>query len=121
MDLTRLAIISQKELADHVTSKKLILLLIIFCLVLAVETVNGVAYYNELLENYANGSSFEIYQPSPVRVFLGIVNAIGFNGLGIVVGLALGFDLVSGEREDRSLKTILSQPIYRDELITARQ
>ncbi|WP_048150067.1 ABC transporter permease [Methanolacinia paynteri] len=120
MDLTRLAIISQKEFSDHITSKKLILILIIFCLILAVETANGVASYNEALEKYANGDSTEIYQPTAVRVFLGIVNAIGVDGLGIVIGLAFGFDLVSGEREDRSLKTILSQPLYRDELINGK-
>lgn len=120
MDLTRLAIISQKELSDHITDKKLILILIIFCLVLAVETANGVDTYNDALESYKNGDSMEIYQPTAVRVFLGIVNAIGVDGFGIVIGLAFGFDLVSGEREDRSLKTILSQPLYRDELINGK-
>jgi len=120
LDLARLAIISRKEFSDHITGKKLFLILIIFCLVLIVEAANGVVTYNELLEEYANGDSLEIYQPTAIRVFLGIVNGIGTDGLGIIIGLAFGFDLISGEREDRSLKTILSQPIYRDELINGK-
>ncbi|WP_048152918.1 ABC transporter permease [Methanolacinia paynteri] len=122
MDLTRLAIISKKEFIDHILSKRLFWIMIIFCLVLVIETASGVDDYNNALESYKSGTSGEylLFQPSALRVFSGIVSSIGVDGLGIVIGLALGFDLISGEREGRSIKTILSQPLYRDELINGK-
>jgi ABC-2 type transport system permease protein len=120
VDLTRLAIISKKEFTDHILSKRLFWIMIIFCIVLVIETANGVDTYNDALESYKNGDSSELYQPSALRVFSDIVSSIGVDGLGIVIGLALGFDLISGEREGRSIKTILSQPLYRDELINGK-
>lgn len=121
MDLSRLAIISQKEFSDHIRSNRLIFILIIFCLILGIKAANGVADYNESLEAYKSGTgSLVIYLPSAVEVFSEIVDAIGSEGFGLIVGLALGFDLVSGEKEGRTLKTILSQPLYRDELINGK-
>ncbi|WP_421907888.1 ABC transporter permease [Methanolacinia petrolearia] len=121
MDLARLAIISQKEFSDHIRSRRLILILIIFCLILGIKAANGVADYNESLEAYKSGTgSLVIFLPSAVEVFSEIVNAIGSEGFGLIVGLALGFDLLSGDKEGRTLKTILSRPIYRDELINGK-
>jgi ABC-2 type transport system permease protein len=121
LDFTRLAIISQKEFSDHIRSKRLIFIIIIFCLILGIEAANGVNDYNKSLEAYKAGTgSLVIFLPSAVEVFYEIVNAIGSEGFGLIVGLALGFDLVSGEKEGRTLKTILSQPIYRDELINGK-
>ncbi|MBP2133938.1 ABC-2 type transport system permease protein [Methanomicrobium sp. W14] len=120
MDFHRLKVISQKEFSDHIKSRRFLFLLVIFCLVLGIEATSGVSSYNTALENYKNGDSMEIYQPSAVEVFSDIVNSVGGNGLGVIIGLALGFDLISGEREKRSLKTILSRPVYRDELINGK-
>ncbi|ADN36351.1 ABC-type transport system involved in multi-copper enzyme maturation permease component-like protein [Methanolacinia petrolearia DSM 11571] len=123
MDLTRLAIISKKEFTDHILSKRLFWIMIIFCIVLVIETASGVDDYNNALESYKSGGAsgeFLIFQPSALRVFSDIVSSIGVDGLGIVIGLALGFDLISGERERGSIKTILSQPLYRDELINGK-
>jgi len=120
LDFARLSLISQKEFSDHIRNKRFLFLLIIFCLILGIEAANGVVSYDSALEQYKNGDSMKIYQPSAVYVFLSIVNSIGSDGLGIVIGLALGFDLISGEREGRSLKTILSRPVYRDELINGK-
>ncbi len=120
MDFTRLAIISKKEFTDHILSKRLFWIMIIFCIILVIETANGVDTYNDALESYKNGVNSELYQPSALRIFSDIVSSIGVDGLGIVIGLALGFDLISGEREVRSIKTILSQPLYRDELINGK-
>ncbi|WAI01395.1 ABC transporter permease [Methanogenium organophilum] len=120
MNLSRLSTISKKEFSDHIGSKRLIFILALFCLFLSVKAANGVVKYNELLEAYGAGYSHIIFLPSPVEVFSGIVTGIGTEGLGIIIGLALGFDLISGERERRTLKTILSQPVYRDELINGK-
>ncbi len=112
--------ISQKEFSDHITSKRFLLILLIICLVLGVAAANGVTNYNDSLEKYKNGSEGYLFFPSILLAFNRITNAIGLDGLGAVIGIAIGFDLVSGEREGKSLKTILSQPIYRDELINGK-
>jgi ABC-2 type transport system permease protein len=40
--------------------------------------------------------------------------------LGALLAIAAGFDLVTREKETRSLKTLLSHPVYRDEVIVGK-
>ncbi|MBP2132828.1 ABC-2 type transport system permease protein [Methanomicrobium sp. W14] len=120
MDLNRLKVISQKEFSDQITSKKFIILFCITCIVLGVAGSNGVTNYKNSLESYNNGDEGVLFFPSVLEVFNSITNVVGIDGLGIIIGIAIGFDLVSGEREGRSLKTILSRPVYRDELINGK-
>jgi ABC-2 type transport system permease protein len=120
LDLARLAIISRKEFSDHITSRRFLLILIITCLVLGVAAANGVTDYNNALERYKGGSTSSLFLPSILNAFGKITNSVGLEGLGAIIGIAIGFDLIAGEREGRSLKTILSQPIYRDELINGK-
>ena len=40
--------------------------------------------------------------------------------VGIVLGCAMGFDLISREKESKSLKILLSHPVYRDEVINGK-
>jgi ABC-2 type transport system permease protein len=40
--------------------------------------------------------------------------------LGGILAIAIGFDLVSKEKETRSLKSLLSHPVYRDEIINGK-
>lgn len=120
MNLNRLITISKKEFSDHITSRRFLLILFIICLVLGVAAANGVTNYNDALEKYKNGNEGYLFFPSILLAFNRITNSIGLDGLGAIIGIAIGFDLVSGEREGRSLKTTLSQPIYRDELINGK-
>ncbi len=39
---------------------------------------------------------------------------------GAVLAIAIGFDLVSKEKETRSLKSLLSHPVFRDEIINGK-
>ncbi|GAB7015545.1 ABC transporter permease [Methanogenium cariaci] len=120
MNLNRLITISKKEFSDHITSRRFLLILFIICLVLGVAAANGVTNYYDALDKYKNGNEGYLFTPSILLAFSQITNSIGLYGLGAVIGIALGFDLVSGEREGRSLKTILSQPVYRDEVINGK-
>jgi ABC-2 type transport system permease protein len=120
LNLNRLITISKKEFSDHITSRRFLLILLITCLVLGVAAANGVTTYNDALEKYKNGYEGYLFFPSILLAFNRITNSIGLNGLGAVIGIAIGFDLVSGEKEGKSLKTILSQPVYRDELINGK-
>ncbi|WAI01391.1 ABC transporter permease [Methanogenium organophilum] len=118
--MNRLISISKKEFSDHITSRRFLLILFIICLVLGVAAANGVTNYNDALEKYKNENVGYLFFPSILLAFNQITNSIGHDGLGAVIGIAIGFDLVSGEKEGKSLKTILSQPVYRDELINGK-
>lgn len=120
MDFTRLATISHKEISDHITSRRFLLILVITCLVFGVAGSNGINSYNDSLDSYKNEQVGFLFFPSILEVFNKITNSIGIEGLGAIIGIAIGFDLISGEREGKTLKTILSRPMYRDELINGK-
>jgi len=41
-------------------------------------------------------------------------------GIGVVLGIAMGFDLVTREKESKSLKSLLAYPVFRDEVINGK-
>jgi len=57
-------------------------------------------------------------KPSIMLVFSAMMSYMA--SLGSVLAIATGFDLVSREKETRSLKTLLSHPVYRDEIINGK-
>ncbi len=56
--------------------------------------------------------------PSLLQVFQ--VFTMIFYLLGMVLGIAMGFDQLTKEKESGSLKSVLSAPIYRDSLINGK-
>ena len=56
--------------------------------------------------------------PSVLQVFSSFT--LIFAVMGMLLSGAIGFDQISKEKEDGSLKTILSSPIYRDALINGK-
>ncbi|MEM0385094.1 MAG: ABC transporter permease, partial [Nitrososphaeria archaeon] len=97
--------VASKEFSDIIKSKRFLILVTIF--VLLVIVAQGTVYVSV-------SSSTQRALP---RGFLG---SIAYSLVTImsyfapIVGLALGFDVISGEREKGTLKIVLAQPIYRD-------
>jgi ABC-2 type transport system permease protein len=56
--------------------------------------------------------------PSLLQVFQSYVALLGI--LGMVLGIAMGFDQITKEKESGSLKSVLSAPVYRDSLINGK-
>jgi ABC-2 type transport system permease protein len=57
-------------------------------------------------------------RPSILSVFGYLVSSlVPFGGM---LAIATGFDLISKEKESRSLKTLLAHPVYRDEVINGK-
>jgi ABC-2 type transport system permease protein len=104
--------ICRKELADHLGSKRYILL---FALILVLSTLS--AYQGVNYMRNASSSSF-------IAIFSGAQYGFSFTYLmvyfGPIIGLALGFDAINKERTSGSLSTLLSQPIYRDSVINGK-
>jgi ABC-2 type transport system permease protein len=72
------------------------------------------------LENVKNNQDYFLNpdMPSMLTVFQSFT--VLFAILGMVLGIAMGFDQITKERESGSLKTVLSAPLYRDSLINGK-
>ncbi|MBA7519723.1 hypothetical protein ES705_11810 [subsurface metagenome] len=123
--------VARKEFIDHLTSRKFILILALFLIISAVAMHQGVGDYNQRLENYKEyisqtegeeeeeeGPHRVLRKPSILLIFqrMSFLMAI----FGAVLGITMGFDLITREKESRSLKSLLSHPVYRDEIINGK-
>jgi ABC-2 type transport system permease protein len=112
--------IIRKELADYVTSMRgLIILLMVFAIsataLHAAEVgIQGVAAESEFI-------FIKLYTTSE-QMLPQVMNFHTLIGLFFIpiVGIALGFDAVNSERSSGTLSRVLSQPVYRDEVINAK-
>ena len=134
IDLSRVAIIARKEFADHLTDRTFLLVLALFGILTFLAMERGLASYTSALQWYeflleragnvdtvstsplTTSSSFVL--PSVLWIFLSVGDQLLL--FGPVLAIATGFDLISGERSTRSLRMLLSRPVYRDEVITGK-
>jgi ABC-2 type transport system permease protein len=114
-----LAAIVRKEFADHVRSWRMAILV----LVIAGTCLASLYVAAQTIRSAVEQSA------TPDFVFLRLFTAsdgklpafISFLGfLAPLLGLALGFDAISGEHSRRTLSRILAQPIHRDSLINGK-
>lgn len=112
--------IAGKELADHITSNRFFVLL----LVVAVLSLLPVVFTSGDLNTAAS-------QISSPRVFLLMFSygSQSFGGYAMVqfvlllvpiVGIAFGFDGINSERNQGTLSRLLAQPIHRDDVINGK-
>jgi ABC-2 type transport system permease protein len=107
--------ILRKELADYFTS---IRCFVLFLLVFVASAVAIYAAYNGIRE-----ASID---PGPVFIKLfttgqDLPSVVVFVSLLVpIIGVALGFDAINGERSNGTLNRVLSQPIYRDSVINGK-
>ncbi|KAF5062133.1 MAG: ABC transporter permease [Methanoculleus marisnigri] len=132
IDLSRVAIIARKEFADHLTDRTFLLVLALFGILTLFALERGLASYTNAMEWYvflleraarADHLSTSPFTSSPnlpsvLWIFLGVGEK--FLLFGPLLAIAVGFDLISGERSTRSLRMLLSRPVYRDEVITGK-
>ncbi|NLZ29223.1 MAG: ABC transporter permease, partial [Methanomicrobiales archaeon] len=111
-------------------SRRFIIILALFLVISAVSIHDGIELYTTRLEMHneqlqqmtteigglSPGQMSE--KPSIMLVFLFMMSYM--TALGSILALAVGFDLVSKEKESRSLKSLLSHPVYRDEIINGK-
>lgn len=112
-------IVAAKEFTDHVRSVR-------FLVLVALISLAGLAAVNSAagpIRDAAEAASetpsifLFLFTLSPDRLpafheFIGI--------LGPLLGIGLGFDAISGERSQRTLPRLVSQPIHRDEIINGK-
>ncbi len=113
--LTGLNTLVGKEFADHLRSRRFLILLLLIgstgfaSLYGAISSLADVTDKSYLFLSLYTGSGNSI--PS----FMSFIAL-----LGPIIGLALGFDAVNSERSSGTLNRLVSQPIYRDSIIIGK-
>lgn len=112
-------IVARKEFSDHVHSVRFVILVVLVALagLAAVHSASGPIRDAADAATQTPSIFLYLFTLSPDRVpafheFLGI--------LGPLLGIAFGFDAISGERSQRTLPRLASQPIHRDEIINGK-
>ncbi len=106
-----MSIVAKKEFADQISSKRFLALAGVILLITVYTVYQGVqGFYNA----YTAGME------RPFVSIFGISSSLGFMTFGAFLGLLMGFDLVTKEKEEGSLKTLLSHPVYRDSVINCK-
>ena len=129
MKAERVFTVARKEFADQITGWQFLVILALFLAIALVGTYSGVVSYERELDRYSEQpAAMDDRFGGPERVMPvkppveGIYSSmfltlISYGGL---LAIAVGFDLVSKEKESRSLKSLLSHPVYRDEIINGK-
>jgi len=102
----------RKELADHLGSKRYIVLFALIVLLSTLSAYQGVDY----IRNNPRAGFMAIF--SGARFGFAFTSLMVF--FGPIIGLALGFDTINKERTSGTLSVLLSQPIYRDSVINGK-
>jgi ABC-2 type transport system permease protein len=124
--------IARKEFFDHVKSNRFLLILGILFVIAIVGILNGISDYGASLTTYNNlqqtvsreggtispAVTWMNVKPSVLMVFFQMSSLFGV--MGGILGIAMGFDLVTREKESRSLKILLAHPVYRDQVINGK-
>ncbi len=123
-------VVAKKEFLDHVMGKKFLVILAILMIISLLAMHLGVENYNKDLDSYKEQTA-EIEEhpegmppgwmpekPTILLVFQQM--SVLFGILGAILAIAIGFNLISGEKESGSLKSLLSHPVFRDTIINGK-
>jgi len=110
--------IFRKELADHFSSVRfLILLCLIVMVTLVITYMVGINLRQELSGGSKPGSVFLLLFTTSGR-FFSLSQFIAF--FGPLLGIIMGFDAINREQSAGTLSKLISQPIYRDDIINGK-
>jgi len=110
--------ICRKELADHFSSTRFLLLFYLILMVILVTAfIVGSGLRDELKDVAKPTFVFLMLFTSPGKLF-SLIQFIAI--FGPLLGIVLGFDSINRERSARTLSKLISQPIYRDAVINGK-
>ena len=116
--MTGIGAIVRKELADHFSSYRFIILFALIAMVSLITTyMVGMGLKEELGSVAKPRFVFLMLFTSTGPVF-SLVQFVAF--FGPLIGLVLGFDAINRERSSGTLSKLASQPIYRDAIINGK-
>jgi ABC-2 type transport system permease protein len=106
--------VASREFSDILRSKRFIILVAVFSVVFMV----GMASIYLTVLSMAQGLG--IAMPTGFLGRAASVIASSMSYFAPIIGIALGCDAISGEREKGTLRTVLAQPVYRDTFISGK-
>ena len=112
-----MTVVFWKELADHFSSRRFMILLLIILLIGLWATYDSGQAIRQNSDTTSAQYVFLLLLTSSETVF-SLATFLGF--FGPLVGITLGFDSISGEYARGTLSRVLSQPIYRDGLLNGK-
>src|SRR5919108_999203 len=113
-----MGVVFWKEMADHFSSRRFMILLILILLIGLWSTYASGQAIRQDTENSPAQYVFLLLLTSGSGTAFSLATFLGF--FGPLVGITLGFDAISGEYANGTLSRVLSQPIYRDSLINGK-
>jgi len=123
-------VIAKKEFSENLRSMRFMVLFGIFIVMLLLSAYQGaqdyqkeLKQYNEAMSGYSgSGYSVKIDLPKPsiLSAFEHLIYGSSVAIIGAIIGIVVGFDAISGERERGTLKFLLTQPLFRDTLINGK-
>jgi len=113
-------IVARKELADHLHSVRTAALVVILALVAGGAVYSAAGGLRSAASDVSGttGLFLRIFTSRANPIPFSLATFIGF--FGPLIGIALGFDAINGERAQRTLPRLASQPIYRDDVINGK-
>jgi ABC-2 type transport system permease protein len=110
--------IFRKELADHFSSNRFIIIFYVILMIsMVIAFMVGTGLKEELKDVAKPTFVFLMLFTSPGK-FLSLIQFISI--FGPIIGIVLGFDAVNRERSARTLSKLASQPIFRDYIINGK-
>lgn len=110
-------VVAKKEFRDQISSKRFLAFLLAILLITGFSMYNGANSFKQRNEAFYKGQIDE--RPSIISIF-STIGSMGISSFGGFLGLVMGFDLITKEREKNSLRTLLSHPVYRDSIINGK-
>jgi ABC-2 type transport system permease protein len=106
-----------KELGDHLTSKRFLILLLLIGTTSLASLYGAISGLSDAISSDSNFIFLKLYTTTSNSIpsFMSFIAL-----LGPIVGLALGFDAINSERNANTLNRLVSQPIYRDSIIIGK-
>lgn len=118
-DIARIGLkaLYRKELADHLTSKRFLIILILIYATSIASLYGAITGISEGTTSVGDFLFLQLYTTSGSSI-PSFVSFIAL--LGPFVGLTLGFDAINSERSNGTLNRLVAQPIYRDSIIIGK-
>ena len=108
----------RKELADHFSSYRFIILFALIAMVGFITSYMAGINIRESLEGVARPKFLFLMLFNLPGALFSLVQFVAF--FGPLIGLVLGFDAINRERAHGTLIKLISQPIYRDAVINGK-
>ena len=118
-------VVAGKEFADQLRSVRFVVLLVVLGIVAVIPMYFTADAIRTAASSITDRSSLFLalfaYTPAAANTGIQIPAAVDFVGLvGPLLGVAFAFDAINGERASGTLPRLMSQPIYRDDVINGK-